>query len=172
MKQISQEVIAMKKKFYTLSDLSPAGYDYLPEFMLSIFGLACIAFISFISFSINYGDAYNNLFIIRDPSSPSENVIMNGAMMPPFSHLIRFSTSVFLIFFAAMVLLTVNHYHYHHQGSQSIYLMRRLPDRWELFRRCAGCPIVISAAGLAVLTMLTGSYYFYYIVHTPAQCLP
>ncbi len=30
----------------------------------------------------------------------------------------------------------VQNYQSHYRGSRSIYLMRRLPDRWELHRRC------------------------------------
>lgn len=162
----------MKKKSYKLSDLSPAGWDYHLELVWCIVGLVGATFISFIAFAVRYSDAYENLFIYRDPSSLAESQIMNGAMMPPFSRLIRFSTAGFILLFAAMIILAFNHYLYHQQGSKSIYLMRRLPDRWELFRRCAGIPILISVIGLILMGVMIGSYYFYYILHTPAQCLP
>lgn len=170
--KLIERFLFMKKKSYKLSDLSPAGWDYRLELIWCTVGLVGIAFISFISFAASYYNAYENLFIYRDPSSLAESQIMNGAMMPPFSHLIRFSTAGFILLFAAMIILAFNHYLYHQQGSKSLYLMRRLPDRWELFRRCTGIPILVSVIGLAVMGVMTGLYYFYYIVHTPAQCLP
>lgn len=168
----NERFLFMKKKTYKLSNLSPTGWNYRLELVWCSVGLVGAALISFVSFAASYYNAYENLFIYRDPSSLAESQIMNGAMMPSFSHLIRFSTAGFILLFAAMIILAFNHYLYHQQGSKSLYLMRRLPDRWELFRRCTGIPILVSVIGLAVMGVMTGSYYFYYIVHTPAQCLP
>lgn len=56
-------------------------------------------------------------------------------------------------------------------GAKSIYLMGRLPDRWELHRRCLTLPLgwLLSAVLLPVLTLLV--YYGIYYLITPAACL-
>ena len=53
----------------------------------------------------------------------------------------------------------------------SIYLMRRLPDRWELHRRClvfpfAGLVLCVAAAFLTVVLC-----YACYMIATPEICL-
>ncbi len=50
-----------------------------------------------------------------------------------------------------------------YRESKSIYLMRRIPDRWELPRRCAAVPLIGLAAGLiltAILICLCNLIYF------------
>ena len=62
-------------------------------------------------------------------------------------------------------------YFYHRQESRSIYLMRRLPDRWELHRRCLTAPlagIVFYAAATFTLILITFAIYMW---ATPAECL-
>ena len=66
----------------------------------------------------------------------------------------------------------VQNYFGHFQGSRSIYLMRRLPQRWELARRCLGEP-ALYLAGSFIIYLLTGvTCFIYYWFRTPAGCLP
>lgn len=77
----------------------------------------------------------------------------------------------FLLVAVAMIALAVYHYAYHFQGSRSIYLMRRLPNRWELWRRCLTVPVTAALAALAAAGVLLGLYYLIYLSITPPECL-
>ena len=50
----------------------------------------------------------------------------------------------------------------HYRGSRSIYLMRRLPDRWELWRRCLTLPLIGLAAALVIALGLSAVYFWVY----------
>lgn len=49
-----------------------------------------------------------------------------------------------LVVLAALLLIPCNYYAFW-RGAKSIYLMRRLPDRWELARRCLAIPLLTVA---------------------------
>ena len=70
-----------------------------------------------------------------------------------------------------LVLLAAYHYAYHRQGSKSIYLMRRLPSKLELHRRCLTLPIAGILIALLTAFLLLLIYYAVYMNVTPAECL-
>ena len=63
-------------------------------------------------------------------------------------------------------------YLYYYQGSKSIYLMRRLPNRWEMHRRSITLPFAAFVIAVMTEIALWLLYYGIYLVCTPAQCLP
>lgn len=63
-------------------------------------------------------------------------------------------------------------YGYHYQGSRSVYTMRRLPDKWELWRRCLTAPGLFLALTVAASLVLTGIYYLVWRYCTPLDALP
>lgn len=66
----------------------------------------------------------------------------------------------------------VQNYQSHYKDSRSIYLMRRLPDRWELHRRCLILPLLELAMTLFLLAALTVGFYFLYRGRAPEGSLP
>ena len=62
-------------------------------------------------------------------------------------------------------------YRYYHQGSKSIYLMRRLPDRSEWHRSCLVQPLLRIALVLVVMTVLLLIFYTVYMNQVPEECL-
>ncbi len=59
-------------------------------------------------------------------------------------------------------------YSYHFQGSKSIYVMKRLPDSYELWRRVFMVPVVSALLlGICAIVILA-LYYWYYINVSPA----
>ncbi len=79
-------------------------------------------------------------------------------IMPYFYEILGNALMVIPIALAAMFAMAAMHYVYHWQGSRSIYLMRRLPSRWELHRRCLTLPalgiaffLVLSAVELVIM---------------------
>ena len=67
---------------------------------------------------------------------------------------------VILIMLAAIIM----HYAHHHSGSKSIYTMRRLPDRWELHRRCIAAPAVSVLISIGVAALLFFIFYGVYML--------
>ena len=71
-----------------------------------------------------------------------------------------------------MPLLVWRYYHYHTEGSMSVYTMRRLPNKWEYHRRCWKQPILSAIAELLFYAILIGLCWFTWRTETPAACLP
>ena len=92
--------------------------------------------------------------------------------MPAFFELLDKALLGYLVLSVGMVVMAVYSYSYFYQGSRSIYLMRRLPNRFELPRRCLTLPVaailicMLAALGNGVL------YYGIYRLLTPVECLP
>lgn len=69
-------------------------------------------------------------------------VLRPGAVMEDFAQLLDWMLLGFAVTAVCMAALAVWHYASHFQGSRSIYTMRRLPQRWELARRCLTLPLL------------------------------
>lgn len=98
--------------------------------------------------------------------------LIPGAKMAPYRALIGDSFSLFPLFWLLMGLEVVSCYQFFRQGSKSIYLMRRLPDPWELHRRCWGRPLIYTAGSLVLMGGILVFYYLLYLLLTPKGCLP
>lgn len=101
----------------------------------------------------------------------AKKVLLEGAVMPDFITLVEKSFFGFPAVMAAALFFVLYHYAFHYQGSKSIYLMRRLPNRWELHRRCWTLPvaaIALFALSAAVMFLL---YFAIYLLATPGGCL-
>lgn len=99
-------------------------------------------------------------------------VLMKGSVMEPFTELTEEIFTLFGIALIYTVIIAVYHYLYHYQGSKMMYLMRRLPDKWELHRRCLVLPIAGFCITIVYMLLLKALYYVIYLVFTPHQCLP
>ena len=75
-----------------------------------------------------------------------------------------------LLLGAAVVLAVVNRLSFL-RGSRSDYLMRRLPNRWELARRSYALPLLLILATLGTMALLLAIYYAVYLALTPPECL-
>ena len=155
----------MKKKI-DLSPWTPPGMDlrFWKQFFWS--GLAFSAFYS-LTFLMEYQHAWDGLWRDRERLELWEN-----AQMPAFFRLLDKSLLGYLVVAVGMLAMAGYSYGYFYQGSRSIYLMRRLPDRWELLRRCLTVPTV--AILICCVTGLMNGllYYGIYRIFTPSACLP
>lgn len=123
---------------------------------------------------------YSGLFLVRFADACGElyeyngvkQVLMEGARMERFGTLLGNGLNGFAITAMVMMLFSIYHYLYHFQDSKSIYLMRRLPNRWELSRRCLTLPVAAAVLSLAAAVLLLGFYFGIYLVFTPKGCLP
>lgn len=116
-----------------------------------------------------------NIIAARDDLYPNGRLVLGliaGAKMAPYRSLIGTSLRLFPLFWGAMALEVFSAYRYHKTGSRSIYLMRRLPDKWELHRRCWGRPLIYTAGSLVLMGVILLFWYLMYLLITPAGCLP
>lgn len=146
----------------------PLGIDAKKEVSGFLIVLACAVVFSF-GWFFNFFSELSELY--HYDYKTASYVLLEYKTMPRFPRLLGISMNGFPALAIAVLLRIVYHYMYHRQGSKSIYLMRRLPNRFELHRRC----IVLSAveAGLTLLVggLLLGIYFLIYITVTPDQCL-
>lgn len=119
-------------------------------------------------FLLKYYNLLSDLYIYRSGSTRELDL---SRVMPDFYTVLDDSLRFYLIFALCMLLLIIYHYAFHHMGSKSIYTMRRLPNKWELHRRCLALPIasaliLLAAAGITMLL-----WFAVYMLCTPEQCL-
>lgn len=84
--------------------------------------------------------------------------------IPYFYELLRKSFFCFPIALAFMLASVILNYAHYYSGSKSIYLMRRLPNRWELHRRSLELPILAAALTLISAAVLLFIYYGIYML--------
>ncbi len=160
------------KTAFKISNYLPAGWDWDNlRFGLGLGHLAST--VPLVSFLTRYGEAKDSLY---------EHYLVNGKwikelvpsrVMPAFSRLVLgFPLLGFWVFFLCMALQVARHYRYHTQGAMSIYLMKRLPDRWELHRRCWTVPVLASLGELALMGLMVFLCWLLYRYATPEGCLP
>ena len=122
----------------------------------------------------NYIHARDALYEITPPVGMTtvHRVLIPGAVIRPFSSLIQSSLDFFPIFWFFMGLEVIACYLWHRKETMSIYLMRRLPNQWELHRRCWGRPLIYTAGSFLVMGLILAFYFLVYLVFTPRACLP
>ena len=146
---------------------APPGLDTSGERRVFRWGMFLSLLVSFLFFP-RYFFALNELY-----SGIGQNRrLIPGAVMEPFGSVLDCVLCGFLVTALVMAGFLLRHYAYHWQGSRSIYLMRRLPDRWELHRRCLAQPLFFMALCVLAALALLLLYYILYVTLTPAECLP
>lgn len=147
-----------------LGAYAPPGLDWRKEIQTYCCGLAGAFSFAFFWYLLRYTNAKSDLDWHIHTLAP-------GAVMKDFYVLMDSILISFAIPGAYMVSQAVCHYQYHSQGSKSIYLMKRLPDRIELHRRCLTLP----AAGLVICGLTAfltiALCYGIYLYFTPKECL-
>ena len=146
---------------------APPGTDTALEirrFRLLIFLVIAYALCVF---TVSYLNARSSLFEIY----LGERVIREGAVMEDFREVLSFSFAGFAVVAAMAVAQAVRFYAGHYRESRSIYLMRRLPDRMELHRRCLTLPVAQLVIGAATAFILLLIFYLIYMKFTPEACL-
>lgn len=155
-----------------LSRYAPPGTNIRQEIKVFCVGLFCAACCAVLVYGIALCQAYADLF---EPFySGVERVLRPDAVMLPFDDVLlhRGLWLFYLLALCALANAVLLHLSYYTGGSKSIYLMRRLPQRWELVRRAITLPLLGAAicllSALALRLLFLGVYYLI----TPPQCLP
>lgn len=157
----------MNRDFETkLSHLAPAGLELGQELKWFTYGwVTCLLY----SFGVlgRYVSSYNSLFFWDGLT----NKLSSNAIMPDFGMILGGGLQGYAILALGMLAVGGYHYFYHYQGSKSIYLMKRLPDRWELTRRCLTLPLLGVLVCLISALVLLLIYFAIYMLFTPSTCL-
>lgn len=146
---------------------APPGIDVATEKGWYLAGLV-VATLWSMWFFIQYLNERNALFEYKN----GQPRLIEGAMMCSFEQLMEYRFWLFQVVLVSMLFMVVYHYFYHYQGSKMMYLMRRLPDKWELHRRCVALPIIGAVITVLCMVGLRVLYFAVYIFCTPQQCLP
>lgn len=145
----------------------PAGISWQKELGKLGIWLGVCAVWGFMTFLMQYLPDQSDLMEWVE----GERFLIPGSVMSDFHESMNLVLLLFPMACLYLVWTAVAYYQYHREGSMSIYLMRRLPDRWELHRRCLVFPFAgLVLCGIAAfLTVVL--CYIYYMVATPEVCL-
>lgn len=149
-----------------MESYAPPGINLAQEVIYWIMTMTISTFWSML-FIIQYLENRNLLY----KTMAGKKVLIEGAMMPTFEDLITGRFEVFYLVIFYCVIIAVYHYFYHYQGSKMMYLMKRLPNKWEVHVRCLSLPICASVIAMIEMLVLKMLYYAIYILCTPSQCL-
>ena len=154
----------MKKK---LEKYYPLGYDYRPEIVITALMCVLISAWCFLFYmaELNYG-----LKLVTQGYRDGVRIIVETAecKVPSFAgELEIFQVFALVLIFA--LLMAIYRYFYHYQHSKSIYLMKRLPKRSELYKLCLMGGVMISVTGLAFMAGLTVVCFIEYLRQVPAD---
>lgn len=144
----------------------PLGYDTTAERRFQLSALPLSVLWSFIYFD-RYQSAQAELYVWMGELK----VLKQDAVMPDFYTLLDSVFVGFAVTVAGMLGFAAARYAYHYRGSKAIYLMRRLPDRYDLHRRCLLVPLAGAAVGVVAGFALLVIYYRHYLASTPAEAL-
>jgi len=158
---------SLKERFTKfLDDFAPPGIGTDKELSGFIGGLLGSWALS-LRFFINYREARELLYHIQN----GKRVLIEGAVMTDFSVVLGNSLMCFKVFCVFLLCVVVWHYLYYRSDSKSIYLMKRLPNRWEIHKRAWILPLLAIAATLLAALVVMLLYYWIYMVATPKQCI-
>ena len=149
------------------SRYAPPGADLRPQRRVLLLGMVFSLLYS-LGFVYRCIDARAGLYVYN--ASSGVHVLREGAVMPDFFRVLDGALLGFGLLAILMLGFCIVYYAYHRQGSRSIYLMRRLPNRWELHRRCLSLPLLGAAVCILAAALLLPLYYGVYCLATPAQC--
>jgi len=143
----------------------PPGIDYEREKLFFLAGMTASLFYS-VFYIDCYWDAYQSLWEWHD------NTLRRGAVIDPFWELVDNYPIGYLMVALSMFAVAAGHYAHYWQGSKSIYLVRRLPDRGYLRRTCWTIPLLWMGISLLTGAITLLVYFAIYVGFTPWECLP
>ena len=157
----------MSDKFKWLERYLPLGIGAKNQAIGFLVG-AAVATLHSMLFFVLYSNARAELYM----TVGSKRKLIEGAVICDFGVLTEHIFWTFYIVEIVVFLSVISYYMYHYDGSKMMYLMKRLPDKWDVHRRCWTLPIVGTVLLVVWMQILKMIYYAVYILCTPSQCLP
>ncbi len=155
----------MRQNRTELTHYTPPGIDPLFELKFFLCGIICAALYSLFGFLIRLFAALHLLYDYETRE------LIRGAVMTDYYLLIESLFIGFTIVAICMLALIIYHYAYHTHLSRSIYLMKRLPNPFELHRRCISLPLLTAFMCALCVVVLIVLYFLFYLIVTPKECL-
>lgn len=150
-----------------LACLFPVGWPWKTTVEVTLCALLVSWCSAVLLFLIHFDEAKIPIY-----SSLSRHILDRSTPIAPFAMIFGRGLLGFWIVALCLVLLPLFHYLWHWQGSKSIYLMRRLPGRSELWRRCLAGPAVLLTLTLLAAALALLLCILLYQTLTPAGHLP
>lgn len=162
----------MKK--YRLKDLVVPWGDGEQQRNYLVSGVIAAVLISTLSF---WSRLQSHMSALYDYPS---GAYIPGRAIPTYIYLLSAEASnlAITVFFpftlvvVGAILLAVWNYLGFRRETKSVYLMKRLPDRWELSRRCLALPLLTLLACGVLVPLLTGLFYGLYLYLPPPEAIP
>ena len=159
----------MKIKMFHVKHFPP-GMNIEGEKVFFGVGLA-ISFLYSLTFLGRYVQARMELFAITKLNSSPVTEWKPEGTMEVFSVLLGNALRGFPLLALSMLGFVIVHYVYFWQGSKSIYLMKRLPNRMEIHKMAWSYPIKAMMLSIGCAFVLLVLYYGVYRIATPKECL-
>ena len=159
----------MRNKWKSLSRLFPMGWPWQNEIILTAAALGLSALTAMGLFLSRFSPALDDLY---QRAYDQEPVLIPGRLVPPYPQVLGNALLGFGLVALCLILLPIGHFLWHRWGARSDYLMRRLPRRQELAKRCVtGSALLLVITALAGMVMF-GLLFLWYQAATPAGHLP
>lgn len=150
-----------------LERYAPPGYELKTELSYILFLSVASLLVSFMFF-LRFREAYNLLFEFEN----GVKVLLPNAQMPGFETLSKDAFSLFQALWVWTLFLIRNHYRYFNVETKSVYLMLRLPNRFEYHMRCWAIPLAFILLSYLAITLLKVVYFTYYLNMIPLSAWP
>ena len=150
----------------SIERIIPPGANAKQPFSFCIRGIVIGIIFNLFLFWSRYTSAFLALYEYEDGVR-----VRTGDMMTDFYILYDGTLVCFLAFVVAVLGFMAYYYSYYYQGSKSIYLMRRLPSRFELHKRALTTPIIMCAVFIISAFILTLINFGLYMLITPNNCI-
>lgn len=151
-----------------ITEFVPPGLNGAAELGWIIAGIAASAL-----FSLVY--VYRYIRVYTEAAAEYEIAAKYGYEIiyyfPAFRQLLGGCLSGFIIMIVIMALLCLFHRYMHFNGSGSIYTLRRLPQKGELFKYTCGLPLFGAILGFCLGLLIFFIYLAVYFFITPAAWL-
>jgi len=140
-----------------LERYSPPGYELKEELHLIVGYIVGAVIISF--------------WFFREFQS-AMNLVSPGAYMPHFESLVKKSFFMFRFLPFHMPWYIWQRYQYFNKETKSIYLMLRLPRRFEYHFRCWALPVFFIISVILLSIVIKALYFVFYTYMVPLSAWP
>lgn len=125
-----------------LSNHLPVGIEFAPFFQIYLFFLVLA-----VGMSTQFFYEFEFILIEQQEILKHEKVLLQTEY---FGRLTTHALTLFPLVYVWCLCMIGFCYGHHFIGSHSIYVMRRLPDRWELLRRVVTVPLGLLGVSLVI----------------------
>lgn len=137
---------------WTPERVYPLGFPGRQALQITLGGLGVAFAIGYFRFLASFFSAKEELYTSVKIDGKWVPKLIEGSVIAPFSHLLGGVSLGLTLVALCLIASLFLHYAWHKLGSRSIYRMKLLPNRWELWRRVVLIPLI----GLAACALLWG----------------